>query len=218
MLRSRRRQEPEDTANPTRPQRGLGPFTGGQLTVLVLAITAAIAFPIGASAVTGTTAFVTDHASGATAKVDASGHLSVSSTPPASSYNSTFFYVFSTNSCDAVTPPVPKDTVLIVQAVKVSIVSTTTSDPVFVTTIAAKPAKPGDPCVRLGDAVDITSVPGQGLSTNVEFPQGLPIKRGHVVGMHVGSLTGDVVATAEVKGYLAPLSECTKTAPPVGCW
>jgi hypothetical protein len=53
----------------------LGPFTGGQLTVIILGITLAIAFPIGAWAVTGSNVFVTDATSGKTAKVDATGHV-----------------------------------------------------------------------------------------------------------------------------------------------
>jgi len=53
----------------------LGPFTGSQLTVIILGVTLAIAFPIGAWAVTGSNVFVTDATSGKTAKVDATGHV-----------------------------------------------------------------------------------------------------------------------------------------------
>lgn len=217
LHRRRRRHETDEAADTGRPQRGWGPFSGGQLTAIVLGITAAIAFPIGASAVTGTTVFVTDQTSGAKATVDATGHLAVtaSPTPPSSSYNTTWQYVFSNDSCTAITAPVPKDTALIVQAITVNINGTSNPGPVLVSTYGAKP---GTPCIPLGNAVDISSVAGQGSSTVIEFPQGLPIKRGHVVGLFAGSLTGDVVATAEVKGYLVPAGQCTKVAPPVGCW
>jgi hypothetical protein len=50
--------------------KGWGPFSGGQLTAIILGITIAIAFPVGAWAVTGSNSFITDATSGAHAKVD----------------------------------------------------------------------------------------------------------------------------------------------------
>ena len=63
------------SADRSRSERGLGPFTGGQLTVIILGITLAIAFPIGAWSVTGSNVFVADATSGKTAKVDANGNV-----------------------------------------------------------------------------------------------------------------------------------------------
>ena len=57
--------------------RSWGPFSGGQLTMMVCVIVVAIAFPVGAWAVSGTSVFVTDNVSGKTATVNASGQLSV---------------------------------------------------------------------------------------------------------------------------------------------
>lgn len=56
--------------------RGFGPFTGGQLTAIILGVVFAIACPVGAWAVTGSSVFVTDAHMGYSAKVDAKRNLS----------------------------------------------------------------------------------------------------------------------------------------------
>jgi hypothetical protein len=58
-----------------REKRGLGPFTGGQLTAIIVTFAVLLLIPIGAWAVTGSNVFVTDASTGSTAKVDASGSL-----------------------------------------------------------------------------------------------------------------------------------------------
>jgi hypothetical protein len=58
-----------------RAGRGLGPFTGGQLTVIVMTFAVLLLVPIGAWAVTGSNIFVTDATSGTRAKVDSTGNL-----------------------------------------------------------------------------------------------------------------------------------------------
>src|ERR1700680_4478987 len=68
------------TARRRREGRGWGPFSGGQLTAIILGVLAAIAFPVCAWAVSGTTVFVTDAVSGTHAKVNSLGQLSVAAT------------------------------------------------------------------------------------------------------------------------------------------
>src|SRR6476661_2988277 len=58
-----------------RKGRGLGRFTGSQLTTIIVALVVVIGFPFAASAVTGQNVFLTDTTSGKTAKVDAGGHV-----------------------------------------------------------------------------------------------------------------------------------------------
>ena len=60
-----------------RTGRGWGPFSGGQLTAIILGITLAIAYPVGAWAVSGSNVFVTDSISGKTARVDRLGNQKV---------------------------------------------------------------------------------------------------------------------------------------------
>jgi hypothetical protein len=60
-----------------REGRGLGPFTSGHLTIIVVVVVIVVAFPLAAFAVTGSNVFVTDATSGAHAKVDGGGHVVV---------------------------------------------------------------------------------------------------------------------------------------------
>jgi len=68
---------PENTPTKRRRQgRGLGPFTSGHLTVIVVTLVIVVAFPFAAFAVTGNNVFVTDATSGNHAGV-ANGRLKV---------------------------------------------------------------------------------------------------------------------------------------------
>ena len=55
--------------------KGLGPFTGRQLTTIIVTLIVVVLFPVGAWAVMGSNIFVTDATSGAHAKVDSNGNL-----------------------------------------------------------------------------------------------------------------------------------------------
>jgi hypothetical protein len=58
-----------------REGRGLGPFTSGHLTIIVVTLVIVVAFPFAAFAVTGNNVFVTDATSGVHAKVDGKQNL-----------------------------------------------------------------------------------------------------------------------------------------------
>ncbi len=59
-------------------RRGLGPFTSGHLTVIVVTLVVMVGFPFAAFAVTGNNVFVTDATSGVHAKVNSLGQLKTS--------------------------------------------------------------------------------------------------------------------------------------------
>ena len=59
-------------------RRGLGPFSGGQLTLIIVTFAVLLLFPIGAWAVAGSNVFVTDAVSGKQASVNTSGQLATS--------------------------------------------------------------------------------------------------------------------------------------------
>jgi hypothetical protein len=61
-----------------REGRGLGPFTSGHLTIIVVTLLVLVGFPFAAFAVTGNNVFVTDPVSGARAHVNSSGQQLVS--------------------------------------------------------------------------------------------------------------------------------------------
>src|SRR5439155_19085005 len=82
-----------------RAGRGWGPFSGGQLTMIVIAVVVTVGLPVGAFAVVQTSKVaVTDSATGKTAAVNAKRQLSVAATglvtatptPPNSSYTKFF--------------------------------------------------------------------------------------------------------------------------------
>ena len=58
-----------------REGRGLGPFSSGHLTIIIVTVVIVVAFPFAAYAVTGNNVFVTDASSGTQARVDAFGGL-----------------------------------------------------------------------------------------------------------------------------------------------
>jgi hypothetical protein len=68
---------PKEAVMPDRPRRGLGPFTGTQLTVIIVTFAVLLLAPVGAWAVTGSSSFVTDAGSGQHAFVSRAGQLNV---------------------------------------------------------------------------------------------------------------------------------------------
>ena len=70
-----------------RQSRGLGPFSGAQLTIIIVTFALLLLFPIGAWAVSGSNVFVTDAISGQHASVNTAGALNVAQAGPKS-----FFY------------------------------------------------------------------------------------------------------------------------------
>jgi hypothetical protein len=68
--------EQNGRSKPRREGRGLGPFTSGHLTVIVVTLLILVAFPFAAFAVTGNNVFITDPTSGNRANV-ANGKLKV---------------------------------------------------------------------------------------------------------------------------------------------
>ena len=55
--------------------RGLGPFSGGQITIIIVTLALVVGFPVSALAVTGNNVFLTDATSGKHATVNSNGQL-----------------------------------------------------------------------------------------------------------------------------------------------
>jgi hypothetical protein len=68
-------------------RRTWGPFTGGQLTTIIVAIVVMALFPVGAWAASGSNAFVTDAVSGQHASVNSTGALNVAQSSPKSFFS-----------------------------------------------------------------------------------------------------------------------------------
>jgi hypothetical protein len=69
---------PTGAATAPRRDRGLGPFSSGQITAIVIALLLVIGFPVGAFAVSDQNTFLTDAKTGAHAKVSSSASLQTS--------------------------------------------------------------------------------------------------------------------------------------------
>ncbi len=67
-----------------REGRGIGPFTSGHLTAIVITVVVVVGFPFAAGAVTGSNTFITDFTSGAHAGVDAKQDLNTAIHDPVS--------------------------------------------------------------------------------------------------------------------------------------
>jgi len=72
------------TTKRRREGRGLGPFSSGHLTTIIVTVVIVVAFPFAAYAVTGNNVFVTDASSGVRAKVDAKNNLNTAIHDPTS--------------------------------------------------------------------------------------------------------------------------------------
>jgi len=146
---------------------------------------------------------------GGTANV--SGSVIATPTAPNASYNS-FAIAGESVSCSSETAPVPAGEALIVTSITVRVASVGTG-PVSVYALSATP---GSPCVAVttADAIDIS---GAGVSEVMSFPSGYPIEAGHLVGISLGSNSGNALATVAVHGYLVSSALCTVTGPPIGC-
>lgn len=71
------------TVEDKRAARGLGPFTGRQLTVIIVTAMLVVGLPVGAYAsITGSNVFVTDKVSGAHASVSSTGNLQTTAVAP----------------------------------------------------------------------------------------------------------------------------------------
>ncbi len=196
--------------------RGWGPFTGRQLTTMVCVIVAAVAFPVAASAVSGSSVFVTDSTSGAHAKVSSTGALNVTGSvndslaPPASTF--TYFAgATEATGCNPVTPAVPAGKALVVTSVNVAVTGVTTG-PVFIAVDAASTS----PCAPI-ESFDESYVPGAQTSEDVQIPSGVVIKPGHVVAVLMDSTSNDASAVVHVHGYYVASTLCTASGPPAGC-
>ena len=85
-----------------REGRGLGPFSSGHLTIIVVTLVIVVAFPFAAFAVTGSNVFVTDAVSGTRAKVNSSGQMAIvvngsvtaTQTPPSLAYAKSLFFSY----------------------------------------------------------------------------------------------------------------------------
>ena len=195
--------------NDRRGSRGWGPFTGGQLTAITLGIVIAIAFPVGAFAVTGSNIFVTDAVSGTHATVNGAGQVSTALAPPAKSFtrNVGGNYIaggpVGTLLSATGTASIVMSITLQVNVVDVT-PNTNTDFEMYTIT--------GGTCVSpVGQPVSISNTRWFVTGTlELTFPAGLAIRAGHRLCARGAQFTGsEVQVDALINGYVVPNTECT---------
>jgi len=204
-----------------REGRGWGPFSGGQLTIILVTLIVMMLFPLGAwAALSFTNVSIIDPGGVHRATVNVSGQLSTSAavtgsvtatpTPPNASYTYGSAALGLNWSC--VTPAVPAGKALVVTSITVRL-NFATGGPVEA---VAASVTPGSPC-KLLNLADRTMISGAGVSQVIPFASGFPVKPGHAVGLLLESPANDANAQVVVHGYLVSSTLCTVTGPPVGC-
>jgi hypothetical protein len=181
-------------------RRGLGPFTGGQLTVIIVVAIVALAAPVGAyAAVSGSNAFVTDHSSGVHASASATAGLATSDSPALGGMELTISGTPPDTSC-AFTPP----------GGKAFVITDVTMDPQ-----GASVGHDTGMFVQVSsnsNCTDIThTLAGGYYSADGSYPQsfspGIGLKNGHSLRVTVSGANDDFLIC--IYGYLVPASACT---------
>jgi hypothetical protein len=216
----------ERSARRRREVKGWGPFSGGQLTIIIVAIAVMMLFPVGAWALSFTNVAIIDPGGVNRAKVTSTGQLethpngpltvtgavTATQTPPNASYTDTWAGFETSGICSQVSAPVPAGKALVVTSITVYVESVTAGAAV----VSLSAATPGTPCTSRLDAEHIGKL-AIGESKVVPFTSGFPVKPGRVIGLTIGSTSGDAVAVVTTHGYLVSSTLCTVTGPPSGC-
>jgi hypothetical protein len=216
MFARRARSDAPDTGElpkRRRASRGWGPFSGGQLTIIVVTFAVLLLFPLAAFAVTGNNVFVTDATSGVRAKVDANGNLrsfvngSVTATPtqPNGSYfaaTQVALLADSANDIDIAGPPTGKALMLTSISVDVSSLPTPNGTLYLHRRIGGTACSNGTADRNIGRFTPIS----RGLQT-ISMPSGVPIPNGDRVCIY-WSGGGTVQAGVMAYGYTVPAALC----------
>jgi hypothetical protein len=200
----------------------LGPFTGRQLTTIIVTLIVVVLFPLGAWAVTGSNIFVTDATSGAHAKVDSNGNLqtkvssgSVNATPaaPNQQYISTVTFSDVGPKCKTlVTPPTGKAVVITTVHFQVR-----TYDNGPNTRLGDLGHSGSSGCTSGNVALDgvsfIGNVPAGNIwqgaaSQELDFPSGVAVANGHTLTASVAGGPDDNWRITAF-GYLVDATKCT---------
>ena len=181
-----------------RPQRGIGPFTGGQLAAMVIAATVMIGLPVGAfAAVSASNVFISGPGGGR-ANVDPSGGLQVSGPPPGAAVQ-TILTLTDTSECGVMRPPSGK--ALTITGISVTPTGATAGNPAHVAILADPSAcTSGD---TSNDYPIFQNLYGSDQSQVVTLPPGIVLAHGQVLFVEVNGS-----AQVVVYGYQVPSSEC----------
>ena len=200
----------------------LGPFTGRQLTTIIVTLIVVLLFPLGAWAVSGSNIFVTDATSGSHAKVDGNGSLQtkvssgfINATPaaPNQQYISTVTFSDVGPKCKTlVTPPTGKAVVITTVHYQVR-----TYDAGPNTRLGDLGHSGSSGCTSGNVALDGVSFFGNVPQSNIwqgaasqqlTFPSGVAVANGHTLTASVAGGPDDNWRITAF-GYLVDAGQCT---------
>lgn len=198
-----------DKSTVKRTKRGLGPFTGGQLTVIVVSAIIALGLPAGAFAAdSASNVFITDHATGNHASVTPGGSLRTASEPAIGSYVLAPVAAQGSNACAFLQPP-PGKAFVITEVVWAPEGASAGADTSEYLKLDAK-----SDCSDVLNRIAGGSFAQDGVYETTYSP-GLAVQHGHYLDLQVTSSSSDY-SQAFVYGYFVPSSECVGT--PNGCY
>ena len=142
----------------------------------------------------------------------AAAPVTATQTPPNASWTETFTGFETAGVCSTVSSPVPAGKALVVTSITVYVESVTAAN----ATVSVHAATLGSPCTSRLSADYVGDI-ARGESKVIPFTTGFPVKPGRVIGLTIGSTSGDAVALVTTHGYLVSSALCTVTGPPAGC-
>jgi hypothetical protein len=188
--------------------RGWGPFSGGQLTVIIVAVVVTVLFPVGAWALSGSNLFVTDPGSGARATVNAAGALTVNEASPKTFYaNAVLPSQIGIGNYTPLATPTPGHA-LVITSVVIDILKVVTPDQTVHVDIAISKGDASCQQVVLyhnGFYPLLLLSPSNRGATAFPFQPGIPIPAGRALCVDQGD-TNNLLSEDSVSGYTVPAS------------
>lgn len=213
MLGRKRSSDSTETGSDQRLRgRGLGPFTSGHLTAIIITFAVLVLFPVGAWATyTVSHVTITDNGGTNVAKVNRFGQLSVNATgsvTAAPAAPSAMFSKVVLDSqpgglyCDLLSPPAGK--AYVITSIDESVLGATSTAPVNVVIKAATASGCGGTVtdVALDEFTSVTP-------HTVAIASGVGIQSGHFLGVYVITPSGGGLNGVSVTGYSVPSTECS---------
>jgi|SRR5579871_505430 len=190
-----------DNAVDLERKRGLGPFTGGQLTIIVVSVIIALGLPVGAfAAVSGSNVFITDHSSNVHAGVSSTGSLKTTNLTAPGSRELAPVAAQDANACAFLQLPPEKAFVVteVVWAPKGANVGADVSEHILLDA--------NKTCSEVLNRVAGGNFAQDGVYETT-FSPGYVVQQGHYLDLDVSGGGGDY-SEAFVYGYYIPSSEC----------
>jgi hypothetical protein len=202
-------------SSPERKGRGVGVFSSGHLTAIIVAVVVMVGLPVGAfAAVSGANSFITDAVSGAHAKVTSAGNLqtsvtgSVSATAaaPGAAFVKLGTVTGTGHSCGFLTPPAGK--AMVITAIDEVPVGAAVSFDAQLNVLADTATA----CAGTKTSI-ANGFYGSDNPHEVVLNPGLGLKNGHYLDLNVAITPGGAVtpgpSAVYVYGYTVPAASCT---------